>query len=78
MCGHEYDSEPLRLGIVPTRQPEPTRESVEDSFTRTHILPVPWMEPVDVSRAIWYLVGESGRYITASTLTIDAGFVVKS
>ena len=58
--------------------PSPTRESVEPAFTGTHILPVPWMEPIDVSRAILYLVGESGRYITASTLTIDAGFIVKS
>ena len=69
---------PYVWGLFQPDNPNPTRASVEDSFTRTHILPVPWMEPVDVSRAILYLVGESGRYITASTLTIDAGFIVKS
>jgi SDR family mycofactocin-dependent oxidoreductase len=56
----------------------PTREIVEERFAGTHILPVPWMEPADVSRAILYLVTESGRYVTASTFTIDAGFIVKS
>jgi hypothetical protein len=65
-------------GLFQPDNPHPTRESVEGAFAATHILPVPWMEPVDVSRAILYLVGESGRYLTASKLTIDAGFIVKS
>jgi len=69
---------PYVWGLFQQDNPNPTRESVEGAFTNTHILPVPWMEPVDVSRAILYLVGESGRYITASKLTIDAGFIVKS
>ncbi|ANY21603.1 mycofactocin-coupled SDR family oxidoreductase [Gordonia terrae] len=69
---------PYVWGLFQPDNPSPTRESVEPAFTGTHILPVPWMEPIDVSRAILYLVGESGRYITASTLTIDAGFIVKS
>ena len=69
---------PYVWGLFQPDNPNPTRESVEDAFTRTHILPVPWMEPIDVSRSILYLVGESGRYVTASTLTIDAGFIVKS
>jgi len=57
---------------------QPTREDVVDSFAGTHILPVPWIEPSDVSKAILYLASESGRYITASTMVIDAGFIVKS
>jgi SDR family mycofactocin-dependent oxidoreductase len=69
---------PYVWGLFRPDLENPTREAVEDSFAGTHILPVPWMEPVDVSRAIVYLVTESGRYITASTLTIDAGFIVKS
>ncbi|BBY65532.1 mycofactocin-coupled SDR family oxidoreductase [Mycolicibacterium helvum] len=69
---------PYVWGLFQPDNPNPTRESVEDAFARTHILPVPWMEPIDVSRSILYLVGETGRYITASTLTIDAGFIVKS
>jgi len=57
---------------------KPTREDVLDTFAGTHILPVPWIQPEDVSEAILYLVTEPGRYITATPLVIDAGFIVKS
>ncbi|WP_029368501.1 mycofactocin-coupled SDR family oxidoreductase [Mycobacterium sp. UM_WWY] len=57
---------------------KPTREDVIDTFAGTHILPVPWIQPQDVSNAILYLVTEPGRYITATPLIIDAGFIVKS
>lgn len=57
---------------------KPTREDVVDTFSGTHLLPVPWIDPEDVSKAILYLVTDSGRYITASTMVIDAGFIVKS
>jgi NAD(P)-dependent dehydrogenase (short-subunit alcohol dehydrogenase family) len=57
---------------------KPTREDVVDTFSGTHLLPVPWIDPEDVSKAILYLVTDGGRYITASTMVIDAGFIVKS
>jgi SDR family mycofactocin-dependent oxidoreductase len=57
---------------------KPTREDVVGTFSGTHILPVPWIEPGDVSNAILYLVTEPGRFVTATTLVIDAGFLVKS
>ena len=57
---------------------KPSREDVIGTFSDTHLLPVPWIEPRDVSSAILYLVTEPGRYITATTLVIDAGFIVKS
>ncbi len=69
---------PYVWGLFQPDNPNPTRESVEGAFAGTHILPVPWMEPKDVSRAILYLVTELGRYVTATTMTIDAGFIVKS
>jgi SDR family mycofactocin-dependent oxidoreductase len=36
-------------------------------------LPVPLIEPVDVSKGILYLVSDEGRYVTGHTLVIDAG-----
>jgi SDR family mycofactocin-dependent oxidoreductase len=57
---------------------KPTREDVVGTFSGTHILPVPWIESGDVSNAILYLVTEPGRFVTATTLVIDAGFLVKS
>lgn len=43
----------------------------------TNLLPVPHVEPMDVSEAMLYLCAESGRYITGVTLPVDAGIVVK-
>lgn len=38
-------------------------------------LPVPLIEPADVSRAILYLVSDEGRYVTGMTFRVDAGAV---
>ncbi len=40
-------------------------------------LPVPLVEPVDISNAILFLVSDAGRYVTGVTLPVDAGFVNK-
>ena len=69
---------PFVYGLFRPDLDQPTREDVVDSFAGTHILPVPWIEPSDVSKAILYLTSEAGRYVTATTLVVDAGFIVKS
>jgi SDR family mycofactocin-dependent oxidoreductase len=38
-----------------------------------HTLPVPWVEPVDISNAIVFLTSDEGRYITGVPLPVDAG-----
>lgn len=38
-------------------------------------LPVPMIEPHDVSNAIVYLCSEAGRYVTGATLPVDAGAI---
>jgi SDR family mycofactocin-dependent oxidoreductase len=40
-------------------------------------LPVPSVEPVDISNAIVYLASDSGRYVTGVTLSVDAGFNIR-
>jgi SDR family mycofactocin-dependent oxidoreductase len=42
-----------------------------------NLMPVPLIEPSDISEAMVYLCGPSGRYITGITLPVDAGFLVK-
>ena len=37
-------------------------------------LPVPMVEPVDISNAIVWLVSDDARYVTGVTLPVDAGF----
>ena len=39
-----------------------------------NLLPIPWVEPEDVSNAVLYLVSEAGRYVTGVSLPVDAGF----
>lgn len=41
-----------------------------------NLLPVPFVEPVDVTNAVLFLVGDSARYITGMTMPVDAGFAV--
>ena len=52
-----------------------TKEIAERSAG--NLLPVPWIEPRDEAEAVLYLAGESGRYITGSTLVIDAGLLTR-
>jgi SDR family mycofactocin-dependent oxidoreductase len=42
-----------------------------------NILPVPTIEPTDVTEAMIYLCGRSGRYITGVALPVDAGLTLK-
>lgn len=48
-----------------------------EGHTMGNALPVPMLEPIDISRAVLYLVEESGRHITGVALPVDAGFTAK-
>jgi SDR family mycofactocin-dependent oxidoreductase len=39
-------------------------------------LPALMVEPIDISEAVLYLVGDSGRYVTGVTLPVDAGMSI--
>jgi SDR family mycofactocin-dependent oxidoreductase len=52
---------------------DPTREDFEASARSHHALGVSAVEPEDVSAAVIYLAGPSGRYVTGSTFMLDAG-----
>ena len=52
-------------------------EQPEYAAAFENLLPVPLIEASDISEAMLYLCGPSGRYITGITLPIDAGFLVK-
>lgn len=42
-----------------------------------NLMPVDLIDPVDVSRAVLFLVSDDGRYVTGVTLPVDAGMLVK-
>ncbi|OBF87443.1 3-ketoacyl-ACP reductase [Mycobacterium sp. 852002-51163_SCH5372311] len=43
----------------------------------THTLPVPWVEPIDISNAVLFLASDESRYITGVSLPVDAGALLK-
>ncbi|MFC5749798.1 mycofactocin-coupled SDR family oxidoreductase [Actinomadura rugatobispora] len=55
----------------------PTAEDFAPISQEKHVLPVPWVEPEDISRAVLYLVSEDGRYVTGATLPVDAGSLLR-
>lgn len=40
-----------------------------------NLLPVPWVEPSDVSAMVLYLVSDGARYITGAQFVLDAGLL---
>ncbi|MFT4011166.1 MAG: mycofactocin-coupled SDR family oxidoreductase [Nocardioidaceae bacterium] len=57
--------------------PDPTVEDLAEVFTPLHLLPVPWLEPIDVSNALLWLVSDEARYVTGVSLPVDAGASIK-
>ncbi len=51
----------------------PGRDDVRDGFAEMNLLPVPWVDPVDISNAIVWLCSDAARYVTGITLPVDAG-----
>jgi SDR family mycofactocin-dependent oxidoreductase len=56
---------------------DPGLEDLVKPMMELNLLPVPWVEPADISEAVLYLVCESGRYVTGTTMVVDAGWLRK-
>jgi SDR family mycofactocin-dependent oxidoreductase len=41
-----------------------------------NLLPVPFVDPIDVTNAVLFLISDAARHITGVTLPVDAGFAV--
>jgi SDR family mycofactocin-dependent oxidoreductase len=60
---------------TPMVQPDPDAEVPDDlvkRFLRTNPIPIPWLQPEDVTRAVLYLVSDPG-VITGSVIEIGLG-----
>jgi SDR family mycofactocin-dependent oxidoreductase len=55
----------------------PTRADAEPAFATLQTMPVPWIEPVDVSDAVLFLASDEARYITGQFIGVDAGALLK-
>lgn len=54
-----------------------TLEEARPAYQGLNALPIPWVEPQDISNAILWLVSDEARYVTGITVPVDAGFLIK-
>jgi SDR family mycofactocin-dependent oxidoreductase len=55
----------------------PTEEDFAPISQAMHTLPIPWVQPRDISNALLFLASDEARYITGVALPVDAGCLVK-
>lgn len=55
----------------------PGLDDVGEAMSGLTCLPIPWIEPIDVSNAVLWLASDEARYVTGVALPVDAGFCQK-
>ena len=71
-------NENLYALFAPDLEPDQrTREALGERFQALNALPIPWVEPVDISNAVLWLASDESRYVTGVTLPVDAGSTQK-
>ncbi|HEV7752709.1 MAG TPA: mycofactocin-coupled SDR family oxidoreductase [Baekduia sp.] len=55
---------------------DPSDASFAAAATDMNLLPVPWVEPEDVSAAVRWLASDEARYVTGHILPVDAGHLL--
>jgi SDR family mycofactocin-dependent oxidoreductase len=55
----------------------PTEADFAPASQAMNALPIPWVDPVDISNAVLFLASDEARYVTGVTFPVDAGAVVK-
>jgi SDR family mycofactocin-dependent oxidoreductase len=55
----------------------PTADDMAGPATALNVLPIPWVEPVDIGNALVFLASDQARYITGVVLPVDAGAAIK-
>jgi SDR family mycofactocin-dependent oxidoreductase len=57
--------------------PNPTADDAAEVLKARNLLPVPWVDPVDIANAVVFLASDEARYITGTQLVVDAGLTQK-
>ncbi len=52
---------------------DPTPEEAIDGFTGMQAMPIPWVEPSDISHAVVYFASDESRYVTGMQFRVDGG-----
>lgn len=56
-----------------TGNPDATDAEIVPVMSAMHILNTPWMQPTDISNAVLWLASDEARFVTGSTIPVDAG-----
>ncbi len=56
----------------------PTREDAEVAFNYFQAMPIPYVEPVDISHLVVYLAADESRYVTGQQIRVDAGSLLRA
>ena len=56
----------------------PTVEAADEGLRAMNLLPIPWLEEIDISNAIVWPSSDEARYVTGVALPVDAGWVTKA
>jgi SDR family mycofactocin-dependent oxidoreductase len=55
----------------------PGREDAEPAFYVQQAMPIPFVEPVDISNMVLFLASDEARYVTGMQMRVDAGGYLK-
>jgi (+)-trans-carveol dehydrogenase len=70
----------LNEGLFAMFRPDleaPTAADVAPVLSGMSMLPIPWVDAVDISNAVLFLASDEARYITGVTLPVDGGMTAK-
>jgi NAD(P)-dependent dehydrogenase (short-subunit alcohol dehydrogenase family) len=56
----------------------PNRDDAAVAFVALNAMPIPFVEPIDVSNAVLFLASEESRYVTGVQLRVDAGSLLRT
>lgn len=71
------DNEPMFKVFRPDLE-NPTVEDIKPVFAGLNLLPIPWVEAIDISQAVLWLASDRSRYVTGISLPVDAGSAQKA
>jgi SDR family mycofactocin-dependent oxidoreductase len=69
-------SDPMYKAFRPDLK-HPTRADAEPVFGVQQAMPIPYVEPEDISNAVLWLASDEARYVTGMQLRVDAGGYLK-